>query len=67
VQMVPAMEREEPPVEVEGEVAEALMGLLMVADPFVQRQAHTRANEQGEFVRLWRRCEAGLVSSGTCE
>ena len=54
------MEYEEPPVMIRGEVAEALMECLKVAEPDVEMQSNEGQNTKGEWVRLWRYCELGL-------
>ena len=57
---VPLMRREEPPVELEGEPAEALLQCLRVADPKVEDDIRTERNKRGEWVRLYRRCQDAL-------
>ena len=54
---VPLMRREEPPVELEGELAEAVLQCLRVADPKVEDDIRTERNEHGESVRRYRRCQ----------
>jgi hypothetical protein len=50
------MERETPPVKLEGAVAEAVKACLRVADPNVEQDAHSSAEIDGEWLSLWRRC-----------
>lgn len=54
------MEIEEPPVGLRGVLAEAVMEVLRVAEPGVERMVESGQFEVGQFVRLWRRCEVGV-------
>lgn len=54
------VEREIPAVPLKGEVAEAVKACLLVADPFVERDA-SDAQARGEWISMWRRC-SGPVS-----
>ncbi len=56
------MEREQPPVSLTGSVAGAVLECLLVADPWVADDAESEGAVNGEWVRLWRRCEQGLKS-----
>ncbi|KAL9116333.1 MAG: hypothetical protein Q9187_007146 [Circinaria calcarea] len=53
---VPEMEREEPPVSLRGDLARAVIDCLRVADPRVEDQVRQQSNEDGQWVRLWKRC-----------
>ena len=53
---VPEMQIEEPPVKLEGAVAEAVMECVRVAEPHIEDDEGKRLNERGEWVRLWRQC-----------
>ncbi|KAI9848045.1 MAG: ATPase synthesis protein 25 mitochondrial [Sclerophora amabilis] len=57
---VPEMGREEPRVELNGEVARAVMACTKIADPGVDDRARTTSTVLGEWVRLWKRCEANI-------
>jgi hypothetical protein len=54
---LPDIEREVPAVRVEGEVAQAVKACLLVADPFVERDA-SDPKTKGEWISMWRRCTA---------
>jgi hypothetical protein len=54
---LPDIEREVPAVPVEGEVAQAVKACLLVADPFVERDA-SDPKTKGEWISMWRRCTA---------
>lgn len=58
---IPEMEIEEPPVGLRGVLAEAVMEVLRVAEPGVERMVESGQFEVGQFVRLWRRCEVGVM------
>jgi hypothetical protein len=60
---VPDMEIEEPPVSLTGDVALAVKECLVVADPWVSQDAQKVPLVDGEWTRLWRRCEYGLRQS----
>jgi hypothetical protein len=51
------MNREEPPVRLEGDVAEAVKACLRVADPNIEMDAAEGSELKGEWVDLWRRCQ----------
>ncbi|KAI9780231.1 MAG: ATPase synthesis protein 25 mitochondrial [Geoglossum umbratile] len=57
---IPDMESEEPPVQLVGEVALEAKRCLTVADPYVSADAKKAPLVDGEWTRLWRRCEHGL-------
>ncbi|KAI4134120.1 MAG: hypothetical protein LQ347_001779 [Umbilicaria vellea] len=57
---VSEMQIEEPPVELVGAVAEAVMECVRVAEPSIENAVAENWNEMGEWTRLWRRCLAGL-------
>lgn len=52
---LPDVEREVPPVRLEGEVAQAVKACLLVADPFVERDA-IDPKSKGEWISVWRKC-----------
>ncbi|TKA63896.1 hypothetical protein B0A49_11539 [Cryomyces minteri] len=54
---VPDMEREMPPVRLEGEIARAVQKCIDVAMPGMERKQWEKVG--GEFGPLWRRCERG--------
>ncbi|KAM3065799.1 ATPase synthesis protein 25 mitochondrial [Clarireedia jacksonii] len=47
---------EEPPVKLEGNVAEAVKACILAADPYVEVEA-ADPEKHGEWISLWRRCE----------
>ncbi|CZR63492.1 uncharacterized protein PAC_13389 [Phialocephala subalpina] len=51
------LQREEPPIELTGDVSEAMKACLLVADPHVERDANADPEAKGEWVSLWRRCQ----------
>ena len=57
---VPEMRVEEPPVRLEGAVAEAVMECVRVAEPDIETAVAEQWNEGGEWSRLWTRCLSGL-------
>ena len=57
---IPEMPIEEPPVEITADLARNISACVQVADPTVVDQAEQRGNEHGQWVRLWRRCEARM-------
>lgn len=57
---VPEMQMEEPPVRLEGAVAEAVMECVLVADPAVENALAEDWDTKGEWSRLWRQCLSGL-------
>ena len=62
---VPLMSREEPPVELDADLARAMMNCVQVAEPETAVEARKGQNESGEWMRLWRRCELQLSQSAT--
>ncbi|KAH0565694.1 hypothetical protein GP486_000913 [Trichoglossum hirsutum] len=60
---VPDMEIEEPPVLLTGDVALAAKECLVAAVPWVSEDAQKEPLVDGEWTRLWRRCEHGLSQS----
>ncbi|KAI9876389.1 MAG: ATPase synthesis protein 25 mitochondrial [Pleopsidium flavum] len=57
---IPEMEREQPPVKLEGQVAEAVKECLLVVDPNVKTYARRDSDVKGEWVPLWLKCESAL-------
>lgn len=57
---VPEMLREEPAVQLDAELAGAVMECLLVAEPSVERMAMDESNDEREWVKLWRRCQRAL-------
>ncbi len=57
---VPRMRREEPAVDLDADLAEAIIECLQVAEPDAAIEAKEGRNQLGEWVRLWRRCELQL-------
>ncbi|KAI9757167.1 MAG: Pre-mRNA-splicing factor cef1 [Chaenotheca gracillima] len=57
---VPEMKREEPPVELEGDLARAVMACLKIAQEDVETQV-AQDLAPGEWRLLWRRCQEGLI------
>lgn len=57
---VPQMSREEPAVDLDADIAEAIMECLLVAEPDAAIEAREGRNESAEWVKLWRRCELQL-------
>ena len=55
---VPEMDRENPKVVMEGDVAEAVKALVRVADPYAEQAAKDPA-ARGEWIDLWRRATQG--------
>jgi hypothetical protein len=51
----PDIEREVPAVPLEGRVAQAVKACLLVADPFVERDARD-PRAKGEWISMWRKC-----------
>ncbi|PMD36196.1 hypothetical protein L207DRAFT_515916 [Hyaloscypha variabilis F] len=52
----PEMEREQPPVAYEGDVAEAIKACLKVADPYIEQAVVDSPNAKGEWLALWQKC-----------
>ncbi|KAF8850924.1 hypothetical protein BDZ45DRAFT_167023 [Acephala macrosclerotiorum] len=50
------LQHEEPPIELTGEISEAMKACLLVADPHVERDANADPEAKGEWISLWRRC-----------
>jgi hypothetical protein len=57
---IPDMDREEPPVMLEGEVLEGVKACLSIADPLVDMAMLYNPEAKGEWINLWRRC-LGMV------
>lgn len=57
---VPQMRREEPVVDLDANIAEAIIKCLQVAEPDAAIEAREGRNESAEWVKLWRRCELQL-------
>ncbi|KAI9814354.1 MAG: ATPase synthesis protein 25 mitochondrial [Phylliscum demangeonii] len=57
---IPEMNSETPAVPLTGPLARAVMRCLAYAEPNIEHDAATTPSLRGEWVRLWRRCEAGL-------
>jgi hypothetical protein len=55
---LPEMDAEDPHVALDGEVADAVMALLRVADPYAEAEAGDPA-ARGEWVNIWRRVMQG--------
>ena len=64
--LVPEMDREEPPVQMDRDIAEAVKQCLRVVDPKIEEDAKEMYSEDGpaqdeqELHRLWLRCERVL-------
>lgn len=52
----PEMEREQPPVAFEGNVAEAIKACLKVADPYIEQAVIESPDAKGEWLSLWQKC-----------
>lgn len=57
---VPQMSREEPAVDLDADIAQAIMECLQIAEPDAAIEAREGRNESAEWVKLWRRCEQQL-------
>ena len=57
---IPDMDREEPPVHIDKELAEVIIDCLQVAEPNVESMAAQEANDDHEWARLWRYCQQKL-------
>ncbi|KAJ8060372.1 hypothetical protein OCU04_010701 [Sclerotinia nivalis] len=53
------LDREDPPVKLEGDIAEAVKACLMVAHPDIEQEAIENPERPGEWFSLWRRCHGG--------
>ncbi|KAI9649835.1 ATPase synthesis protein 25 mitochondrial [Ciborinia camelliae] len=53
------LDREDPAVKLEGDIAEAVKACLLVAYPGVEQEAIANPEKPGEWVSLWRRCHGG--------
>ena len=53
---VAEMEIEEPPIEIDTIIAEAIKSCILVADPNAPNEA-ANPHSKGEWAKLWRRCE----------
>ena len=70
--LMPEMEREEPPVKMNREIAEAVMACMRVVDPgieddvlrFYKDEGIERIDGLGELHRLWLRCERAIQEEG---
>ncbi|KUJ16172.1 uncharacterized protein LY89DRAFT_685209 [Mollisia scopiformis] len=51
------LQQEDPPIELTGDVSEALKACLLVADPHVEKDANDNLEARGEWISLWRRCQ----------
>jgi hypothetical protein len=52
----PEMEQEQPPVALEGDVAEAVKACLKVADPYIEQALIDSPDAKGEWLSLWQKC-----------
>ena len=57
---IPELQSENPRVRLTGDVAKSVMRCLKCAHPAVEEEAQQVPLLKGEWVTLWRRCEAGL-------
>lgn len=70
--LVPEMAREEPPVMMDREVAEAVKRCILAVDPRVEEDAVSlyedvgsgEGERMGELQKLWRRCESVIQEDG---
>ncbi|KAA8570828.1 hypothetical protein EYC84_000220 [Monilinia fructicola] len=53
------VDREDPAVRLEGDLAEAVKACLLVADPHVEQEVIQDPEKPGEWSSLWRRCHGG--------
>lgn len=53
---LPDMSQEDPPVKLNGDVAEAVKACLRVADPHVEQDAAEVPELKGEWLSIWRQC-----------
>ncbi|TGO19144.1 hypothetical protein BPAE_0351g00080 [Botrytis paeoniae] len=53
------LDREEPSVKLEGDVAEAVKACLMVAEKGIEQEAIANPEKTGQWHSLWRRCHGG--------
>lgn len=51
------LQHEDPPIELTGDVSEAVKACLLVADPHAERDANADPEAKGEWISLWRRCQ----------
>ena len=52
----PEIEREQPPVAFEGDVADAIRACLRVADPYIEQAVIDSPDAKGEWLALWQKC-----------
>ncbi|KAL2044517.1 hypothetical protein N7G274_003222 [Stereocaulon virgatum] len=57
---IPEMHREEPAVQLDADLAQAVMECVLVAEPNIKRMAMDESNHEREWVRLWRHCQEAL-------
>jgi hypothetical protein len=57
---VPEMDREEPAVRLDGDLAVAIIECIKVADPYVATQFNEELEVNGEWMSLYRRCVASV-------
>lgn len=57
---VPAMDKEETPVRLEGKVAKAVKDCLLVAHPTVEEDARAGSGATDRWVSLWVQCQTAL-------
>jgi hypothetical protein len=50
------MDREDPPIKLEGDLGQAVKACLRIADPKVEEDAERSPDLEGEWVTIWRRC-----------
>ncbi|KAB8297826.1 hypothetical protein EYC80_001624 [Monilinia laxa] len=53
------LDREDPAVKLEGDLAEAVKACLLVVDPHVEQEVIQDPEKPGEWSSLWRRCHGG--------
>lgn len=61
---VAEMGKEQPAVELVGDVGEAVKACILVADPDVQQQYTADEGARGEFIDMWRQCERAQGQKG---
>ncbi|KAH9220236.1 hypothetical protein DL95DRAFT_383632 [Leptodontidium sp. 2 PMI_412] len=55
---IPALELDNPGIELDGDVGEAVRSCLRIADPFVEQDAIDSPEMNGEWLALWKRLES---------
>jgi hypothetical protein len=50
------MDRENPPIKLEGDLGQAVKACLRIADPKIEEDAESSSDLEGEWVTIWRRC-----------